>query len=261
MNSPSAAVTPSQLLGTAGRIQLLSITIASTLSWWQSWSVGSTLIFASLLALLATWQSDLPRWWLAIQAAFMPTVAAVLSLQLPAWIFLAALLMLLVTYGRVFSSRVPLYLSGHSAIDALTAMMPAHKNFYFLDLGSGTGSVIRQLDQRFAFGMFHGVETAPLPFLWSWLLSRIGRAQYQVRYQDIWSTDLSGYDVVYAFLSPQPMADLWLKVQREMRPGSLFISNTFRVPGIEPSQTLALGDGLANCLYVWRLPEEQGESP
>jgi hypothetical protein len=32
--------------------------------------------------------------------------------------------------------------------------------------------------------------------------------------------------VVYAFLSPAPMAALWDKVRREMRAGSLFISNS-----------------------------------
>jgi hypothetical protein len=41
----------------------------------------------------------------------------------------------------------------------------------------------------------------------------------------------SGHNVVYAFLSPAPMAALWEKVRQEMPPGSLFISNSFAVPG------------------------------
>jgi hypothetical protein len=42
---------------------------------------------------------------------------------------------------------------------------------------------------------------------------------------------LAGQDVVYAFLSPAPMKQLWAKAQAEMTPGSLFVSNSFPVPG------------------------------
>ena len=59
-------------------------------------------------------------------------------------------------------------------------------------------------------------------------------------------------DVVYAFLSPAPMPRLWEKVQREMRPGTLFISNRFIVPGVKPHQRIATGEPGVN-LYVWRL--------
>jgi len=57
---------------------------------------------------------------------------------------------------------------------------------------------------------------------------------------------------VYAFLSPVPMPDLWCKVRTEMRPGSLFVSNTFDVPGVAPDRVITLGNG-RRALLVWRL--------
>jgi hypothetical protein len=48
------------------------------------------------------------------------------------------------------------------------------------------------------------------------------------------------------------MAKLWDKVRREMRPGTLFVSNSFAVPGNEPDRVVPL-DGAGSGLYVWRL--------
>jgi hypothetical protein len=77
------------------------------------------------------------------------------------------------------------------------------------------------------------------------------RQRYRVRWGNLWSTDLSCHDVVYAYLSPAPMSSLWEKARREMRPGSLLVSFRFMIPGVVPARTIGAG---GNCLYVWRLP-------
>jgi hypothetical protein len=38
-----------------------------------------------------------------------------------------------------------------------------------------------------------------------------------------------------------------------MRPGTLFISKGFAVPGAEASLTLATGERMDPALYVWRM--------
>jgi hypothetical protein len=69
-------------------------------------------------------------------------------------------------------------------------------------------------------------------------------------------------DVVYAYLSPVPMARLWCKVCEEMPSGSRFISNTFPVPGVEPERVVELDDFHHSRLYVYRVPvrQERGAS-
>ena len=49
------------------------------------------------------------------------------------------------------------------------------------------------------------------------------------------------------------MTRLWDKARREMRPGALFVSNTFAVPGVAPAYTLPVGDRMRSVLYVWRM--------
>ena len=260
IEQPEAAPKVSTMLLRAVLLQGVAMILAAGVAWSLNFSLGVWIVLASILAGMLSHQSELPRWWLIIQILFLPAMAMVYNLALPPWIFLTGFVILFAIYGSVFFSRVPLYLSGISAFEALEKWMPVEKNFYFLDLGSGTGSVLHYLDQRFAFGMFHGVETAPLPFIISWLRSKIAKAQFKVMYKNMWQVDLSRYDVVYAFLSPQPMPDLWQKVQREMQPDSIFISNSFMVPGVEPDDVIELGEGRATALYIWRIKDKNQEA-
>ena len=55
------------------------------------------------------------------------------------------------------------------------------------------------------------------------------------------------------------MTALWEKVQSEMQPGSIFISNSFAVPGVEPDEVIELDNDRASALFVWRIKERSGE--
>lgn len=212
---------------------------------------------SGLIAALFSRLFGLPGWWLLIQMFFLPALVWALSFDLPPNWFLAAFLVLLAIYWSTFRTQVPLYLSSHKAWRALETLLPAastEKSFTFLDLGSGVGGVLAHLAKARPDGRFHGVESAPLPFLASRL--RIGLGGYRnclVKWGSLWSLDLSRYDVVYAYLSPVPMERLWLKAKSEMRPGTLFVSNTFAVPDHPPHDMIALDDLHRSVLHIWRM--------
>jgi hypothetical protein len=93
------------------------------------------------------------------------------------------------------------------------------------------------------------IENSPVPWVIGWLRSR-GIANCDWRWGSFWDAPLADADLAYAFLSPAPMARLWQKVCREMLTGSAFISNSFAVPDVLPSE-IANADGRE--LYVYRL--------
>ena len=199
----------------------------------------------------------LASWWLPIQLLFVPALLWTLSFHLSPSGFLIAFLVLLVIYWSTFRSQVPLYLSSRKIWQALELLLPEarpNKTFTFMDLGSGLGGVLTHLAAKRTDGHYHGVEVAPLPFLLSWLRIRLGDYRNcQVRWDSLWSCDLGQYDVVFAYLSPVPMEKLWHKAKREMRPGTLFISNTFSVPDHPPQQTFRVDDVHHSTLYIWRM--------
>ncbi|MBI5918591.1 MAG: class I SAM-dependent methyltransferase [Nitrosomonadales bacterium] len=197
------------------------------------------------------------RWWVPIQFIFAPAQVTMLTLEVPPTLYLVIFLVLLVVYWSTFRTQVPLYLSSNKVWQALETLLPAPATgggagFRFMDIGSGIGGVLAHLARVRPDGEYHGVEIAPLPFLWSWLRLRL-KPNCRVRWGSLWDCDLSHHDVVFAYLSPVPMAELWEKARREMKPGSLFISNTFAVPEFPPQKTVQVDDLHHSLLYIWRM--------
>lgn len=215
------------------------------------------LLFALLCGAFAATLSFIAgqaRWWQIIQFVFAPALVLMLALDIPPAFFLVAFLILLAVYWSTFRTQVPLYFSSNLVWQALASKLPADKTFSFIDLGSGIGGVLTYLAQIHPHGRYHGVEAAPLPFLWSWLRIKLGGyKQSSVHWGSLWDCDLAQYDVVFAYLSPVPMDALWDKAKREMRPGTLFISNTFAVAGQAPQETVSVDDLHHSSLFFWRM--------
>lgn len=219
---------------------------------------SAPLLFALLCGLIATTFSFLAgqaKWWLLIQLIFAPALVLMLAVELPPELFLYAFLLLLLVYWSTFRTQAPLYLSSSKVCSALECLLPAARKdscFTFIDLGSGLGGVLTHLARVRPDGLYAGVETAPLPFLWSRL--RIsGCHNCQVHWKNWRDCDLSQYDMVFAYLSPLPMENLWHKARAEMRPGTLFVSSTFAVPDQLPHETIQTDDLQRSILLVWHM--------
>lgn len=220
----------------------------------------SPLLFALLCGLLAaalSFLAGLAKWWLLIQLMFAPALVLTLAAELPPGIFLGAFLVLLFVYWSTFRTQVPLYLSSRKVWHAMECLLPAatvDSRFTFIDLGSGLGGVLTHLARARPDGLYAGVETAPLPFLWSWLRIKLGGYRNcSVQWGSLWDCDLSQYDMVFAYLSPVPMEQLWHKARAEMHPGALFISSTFAVPDQSPHETVQVDDLHHSTLLVWHM--------
>jgi energy-coupling factor transporter transmembrane protein EcfT len=218
------------------------------------------LFFALLCGVLAAVLSQffgLARWWLLIQLLFAPALVLMLHLHIPPGFFLAAFLLMLLVYWSTFRSQVPLYLSSKKVWQTLEELLPVEvqgKNFSFMDIGSGMGGVLTHLSAVRTDGIYFGVENAPLPYLLSRLRIKFG--QYRnchVLWGSFWACDLAPYDVVFAYLSPVPMEQLWHKVKSEMRPGTLFISNSFAVAEHPPQYSITLDDLHHSTLHIWHM--------
>lgn len=226
-------------LGAALAVQLTGSPLRGSL---LVWLVGG-------LAMVLGSRWGLPRWWHWIQLLFAPALFWALQLALPPWIWLAGLVLCGLMLGNSVFDRVPLYLSSTAVWEALQGeLRPGTR---MLDLGSGLGGGLAWLAPRHPEVHFVGVESSPL----LWLVSRLRLARHpnaEVRWHSLWSVTLADYALVYAFLSPAPMARLWRKVETELVPGALFVSNSFTVPGVRADQRMAVDDRRGSVLYLWR---------
>lgn len=226
--------------------------VASYTAWLTESNVAwpHPVLVQGVLAALLGEAVRLPRWWLPINGFFVPAIFWGQRLALdPAW-FLAAFVLLLSLYWTTYRTRVPLFLSNRNTCERLSSLLPTGAKSRLLDLGCGFGGVLLAVHRLKPEAILVGRELAPLP---AWIARTRLRnvAGADVRRGDFWREDLSHYDLVYAFLSPEPMSKLWAKARAEMQPGSLFVSNTFGVDETAPDLTLDASG--KRPLFVWRM--------
>jgi SAM-dependent methyltransferase len=242
----------SALLAQVGALLAAFLAFKASLLFGSPLSLSQLVLLHSATAVVLSGLLRLPWWWLVIQGLFLPLLLLTLSLNLPPSLFLAGFVLLWLIFFSNTRERVPLYLSGESSCRAVAALLPEQRPLRFLDLGCGLGKVLVSLAELRPDGQFDGVESAPLPFLVSRLRSK-KKSNVQVRCGNLWNQNLASYDVVYAFLSPEPMPALLRKAKREMRAGALFISNSFSALDCPPARTLELNDARRTHLFIWEM--------
>lgn len=217
---------------------------AETLPWRE------TALVIGVVALLAATLTRQPIWWRIMHFAFMPLAWAVSQWTIdPGWFLLAFIVLLLIYRGAV-SGQVPLYLSNPETVEALAQLLEGRTNVRFLDIGAGVGSTLLPLARRYPQMQFIGIENAPLTWLTGWWRTR-AQPNIEWRWGDLWAIDLRQFSVVYAFLSPAPMVDLWQKVEGEMPAGGLFVSNSFPVPDVEAATVIDVDCQPPRPLYCY----------
>lgn len=195
----------------------------------------------------------LAPWWMPVHVLLPLAAASGAYLDLPAWIYLLAFIVLLLVFWNSPRDRVPLYLTNRKTWEAIAGLLPQAPDFRFLDLSCGIGGTLLFLARRRPDGQFTGIDSAPLPLALAWVRLRLsGLANMRLIRGDFWGQDLAPHDLVYAFLSPEPMHALMRKAMAEMKPGALLVSNSFAPPEIEPERIIEVADRRHTRLYIWR---------
>lgn len=213
----------------------------------------AALIQGLLASVISQWLG-MAWWWMIIQFFFPVSILFTLALHLPSVVFLGAFLMLMALYWTTFRTQVPYYPSTPKTWNAVANLLPQDRPIRFIDIGSGFGGLVLNLDARRSDGEFSGIELAPLPWLISWLRAFAGRRRCHFLRGDYNHLDFSYYDVIFAYLSPAVMTAVWEKALTEMRPGTLLISYEFLIAARNPDRIVRPSEHGAE-LYCWTMKQ------
>ncbi len=186
-------------------------------------------LMAGLFAMLIGWRL-LAAWWRPV--LFLMPIATVLSFSIsPWWFFAVSVLLIALQWNAVFN-RIPLYRSDKMVGHRLTDFMQSRGYQSLLDIGCGDGRLLVRMAKACPNANFVGIESAPILYLIAYLRC-LKQPNCQILFGDFWKRSWAPYDVVFAFLSPEPMLWVWRKAGRDMGEHSALLSLAFAVPGIE----------------------------
>ena len=195
----------------------------------------------------------LPRPWQIFNLILPPGALLTAQAALPAWLPAAAVLLTALIFAPTFWTRVPFYPTSKQMYEVIAEHLPDGRDFTFIDLGCGFGTLLMHLARVRPRGRYRGVEIGLLPYLIAKCRAALGgRGRIEISLKSFWNLPLGGYNYVYAFLAPPPMPRLWEKARRELKPGAVFLVNSFPAPA-KADSIQAVDDRRACKLYLYRI--------
>lgn len=126
------------------------------------------------------------------------------------------------------------------------------------DLGSGWGTLVFAISSKSPDYHVKGFERSPVPYLYALLLNKVtGRSNCNFIFTNFFSISLKEADVVVCYLCTELMDQLKTKLERELKPEALVISNTFALPEWQPVETVTANDLYRSKVYVYRKKSRQ----
>ena len=163
------------------------------------------------------------------------SIVAYIVLSLSVTIFGIATFLFLVFAFDSLTQGHDLPTSGRATralIKVIKQYKPDAKNFY--DLGCGHGSLSSAIKKTLPDLEIYGVDNSAIRIFFAKLQSKILGLEINFSKQDIFDTDLSSADIVYTYLWYDVTPPLEKKLQNELKPGAIVITNTSNFPAWQP---------------------------
>ena len=135
----------------------------------------------------------------------------------------------------------------------LISLLPSQLEGSIYELGSGWGTLLFPLAEKYPHCKAIGVENSHIPFWASKTLLRFKRLKNVVLLRkDLFDVPLNDARLVVCYLFPGAMTKLKVKFEQELSPGTWVISNTFAVPGWTPVAAVDTGDLYRSKIYLYK---------
>ncbi|MEM6780342.1 MAG: methyltransferase domain-containing protein [Pseudomonadota bacterium] len=133
----------------------------------------------------------------------------------------------------------------------------SHLTIY--EMGSGWGPLAVDAAKAFPDAKVIGLEFSPVPVWFSRIRAFIfGHRNLTFKRADFFEEDLRDADVILLYMLESILVKLKPKFEEELKPGTLIISNTFKIEGWEPVAVEEVMKKLIKLnVYIYRVPERE----
>lgn len=137
--------------------------------------------------------------------------------------------------------------STRPAKQAIKRLLPEKIEGTVYELGSGWGGLLKILQDKYPSNKVIGYELSLFPWIVSFLRTRVAFRK------DFFKADLTDAGLIVCYLYPKQMRKLYEKFKKEVKPGTLVVSNTFSIPGLTPLKVETLDDLYQTKIYLYQL--------
>lgn len=106
------------------------------------------------------------------------------------------------------------------------------RNFY--DLGCGHGALACRIKRKFPTLLVYAIDNNSLRIFFAKIRAFLFRQNINFLRKDIFEVNLSEADIIYTYLWYDIMPSLEKKLQKELKPGAIVITNTSNFPNWKP---------------------------
>jgi len=203
------------------------------------------LIILALLAAVLLFLYYYGLYFLALYVAYFIMIFCVFALAILVAHF----------YRVIILGNAPYIRTGKKLINRIIEEIDFKDNAKVYELGSGDGRFLRALAKKKKIQAV-GFENFMLPYVISRVFKFLTNSNADFRYQDLFKADLSQADYIFCYLITTQMAKLETKLQQELKPGALIISNTFKFKNWPIEKEIVVNPknkfGLSNKIYLYR---------
>lgn len=142
--------------------------------------------------------------------------------------------------------------SSLKARDQLLTLSPPITSGIIYELGSGWGTLAFPLAKKYPHCQVVAYETSSLPYLFCRIALKFCRLPNLHFYKkNFFETSLHDGALVICYLYPKAMTKLKEKFEKELKPETWIISNTFAIPEWKPQQVSELKDLYHTKIYLY----------
>lgn len=139
-------------------------------------------------------------------------------------------------------------------VDEILALVPMRPGQRFYDLGCGEGRMLIAAWQKYGVHAV-GYEVNLCAYLYARLNTWWHGGSAEVRFQNFMHADLSDADIIYCYQASGAIQQLRDKFARELRPGTIVISNTYTIERWLTPTVVTLAHGITvRNIYLYVVP-------
>jgi len=153
-----------------------------------------------------------------------------------------------------FVTKVPYATTPQEYYNTIFKNIKITKKTKVYELGCGKGKFLFEADKKFHPAELVGYDLSPLHIFYDKVKAKILKSKIKFYLQDFFKADLRKADLIYLFLTPRSVKQIWPKIKKETKKGARVVILSDGLPGVKYEKIIDMRPGKDHNskLYIYK---------